>query len=78
MLRSTEREDSIMTQESLLRLSQILELIPISKSAWWRGCRDGKYPKPIKLSARTTVWKKSDIDALIQNLGQDVAKMPAQ
>lgn len=67
-----------MTQESLLRLSQILELIPISKSAWWRGCRDGKYPKPIKLSARTTVWKKSDIDALIQNLGQKITEMPAQ
>ena len=61
-----------MTQESLLRLPQILELIPISKSAWWQGCKTGKYPKPIKLSARTTVWKKSDIDALIQRLVQDV------
>ena len=59
-----------MAQESLLRLPQILERIPISKSAWWQGCKDGKYPKPIKLSARTTVWKKSDIDALIQRLVQ--------
>ena len=67
-----------MTQESLLRLPQILELIPISKSAWWQGCKTGKYPKPIKLSARTTVWKKSDIDALIQRLVQDVEVEPKQ
>lgn len=67
-----------MTQESLLRLPQILEIIPISKSAWWQGCKTGKYPKPIKLSARTTVWKKSDIDALIRRLVQDVEVEPKQ
>lgn len=67
-----------MTQESLLRLPQILEIIPISKSAWWQGCKTGRYPKPIKLSARTTVWKKSDIDALIQRLVQDVEVEPKQ
>ena len=61
-----------MCQESLLRLPQILERIPISKSAWWQGCKDGKYPKPIKLGPRTTVWRASEIEALINRLGQDV------
>ena len=61
-----------MSQESLLRLPQILERIPISKSAWWQGCKDGKYPKPIKLGPRTTVWRASEIEALINRLGQDV------
>ncbi len=57
-----------MEQESLLRLPQILERIPISKSSWWQGCKDGKYPKPIKLGPRTTVWRASEIEALINQL----------
>ena len=52
--------------DSLLRLPQVLELIPVSKSAWWRGCRDGRSPKPVKLGPRTTAWRSTDIAALIR------------
>ena len=55
-----------------LRLPQILEIFPISKSAWWEGCRTGRFPKPVKLGPRTTVWKAADIAALIERLnGQE-------
>ena len=49
-----------------LRLPQVLALIPISKSAWWAGCKTGRFPKPIKLGPRTTVWKVEEIRALIR------------
>ena len=58
-----------------LRLSQIIgdkqadppipAIIPISASNWWRGCRDGRYPKPVKLGPRCTAWRVEDIRALI-------------
>lgn len=51
-----------------LRLPQILAIIPISKSAWWEGCRTGRYPKPIKLGPRTTVWRAEDITAFINQI----------
>ena len=51
-----------------LRLPQVLALIPISKSAWWAGCKTGRYPKPIKLGPRTTVWKVEDITAFIESI----------
>lgn len=54
----------------LLRLPQVLSMIPISKSSWWEGCRTGRYPKPIKLGPRTTVWREEDIAAFIENLGK--------
>jgi predicted DNA-binding transcriptional regulator AlpA len=54
--------------ERLLRLKQVLDLIPISKSSWWAGVKCGKYPAPLKLSQRTTVWRESDIRALIESL----------
>ena len=58
---------------TLLRLPQVLAIIPISKSAWWQGCKDGRYPKPIKLGPRTTVWRSADISALVRELsGQKI------
>jgi len=53
--------------DKLLRLKQIIpEKIPISKSSWWAGIACGKYPKPMKLGERTTVWRESEIDRLIE------------
>lgn len=57
----------------LLRLPQVLALIPVGKSSWWRGCKDGRYPKPVKLGPRTTVWRAEDIAALMQSLGNQGA-----
>ncbi len=52
-----------------VRLRQILAPagpIPVSKSSWWMGIRDGRYPKPLKLGPRTTVWRVEDIRALFE------------
>ena len=42
---------------ALLRLPQVLALIPVSRSAWWAGCKSGRYPKPVKLGPRTKAWR---------------------
>jgi len=61
-----------------LRLAQIVgnpeavppipSIIPISKSAWWAGVRTGRFPKPIKMSDRVTVWRAEDIKALVAKI----------
>lgn len=56
----------ILPETGFVRLPQILSLIPISRSAWWAGIRDGKFPKGIKLGSKTTVWRAEDIRALIE------------
>ena len=33
--------------------------------------RTGRYPKPVKLGPRTTVWRAEDIRAFIENAGKD-------
>jgi prophage regulatory protein len=40
-------------------------LIPIGRSTWWAGIAAGRYPAPVKLSARVTAWRVQDIRALI-------------
>lgn len=53
----------------LVRLSAILAPcgpIPVSKSTWWVGVRDGRFPQPLKLGPRTTVWRVEDIRAMFE------------
>ncbi len=55
-----------------VRLSAILAPIgpiPVGRSTWWAGVKDGRFPKPVKLGARITAWRVEDIRALIQNGG---------
>lgn len=54
-----------LSELALLRLPQVLTIIPISRSAWWQGIRSGKYPAPLKLGPRTSAWRLSDIRALL-------------
>lgn len=57
--------------DSLLRVEpHITQRMGISRSSWWKGVKDGKFPPGIKLSPRVTVWKSSDIDALIASIGK--------
>ena len=63
------QQQSSIPSIGFLRLPQILAFIPISKSAWWEGCRTGRFPKPIKLGPRTTVWRAEEIAAFINHAG---------
>lgn len=49
-----------------LSIKDILEIIPISKSTWWEGVRTGRFPKPLRISVRRTVWRKADIDRFLE------------
>ena len=50
-----------------LRLQDVLKLFPVSKSAWWLGVREGKYPASVKLGPRTTAWRVEDIRQLLED-----------
>lgn len=57
-------------QEGFVRLPQILSVIPVSASSWWRGVKSGKYPSPVKIGVRTTAWRVADIRQLIVTLSE--------
>ncbi len=53
-------ENFDLPRTGFVRLKQILAPagpIPVSKSTWWAGVKDGRFPKPQKLGARVTVWR---------------------
>ena len=45
-------------------------LIPVGKSSWWQGVRDGRFPQPVKLGPRTTAWRVEDIRALCEQVSK--------
>jgi len=62
-----EKNDYKDENLKLLRLTDVLKIVPISKACWWRGIKNGRYPKGYKIGVRITVWKKSDIDDFVNN-----------
>lgn len=60
--------ESPLPQIGFIRLRAILAPtgpIPVSKSTWWQGVKDGRFPKPLKLGRRVTVWRVEDIRSLL-------------
>ncbi|PCI97648.1 MAG: transcriptional regulator [Alphaproteobacteria bacterium] len=57
-----------LPETGFIRLNTVLELIPIGKSSWWNGVRDGIYPQPVTIGQRVTAWRVEDIKELIQSL----------
>lgn len=53
---------------ALMKLPQVLAHMQVSRSGWLEGVKTGKYPKPIKLSARRVAWRVSDLKAFVDSL----------
>ncbi len=64
-------EHAHLPLSGFLRLHQILRLIPVGKSSWWRGVKEGRYPKPVKIAPRTSAWRAEDIAALMATFGEN-------
>jgi len=51
-----------------LRVKSVAKQLDVSEATVWRFVRQNILPKPIKISARTTVWRADDIDAAIEKM----------
>lgn len=66
MNRSSTNE---LPETGFLRLPEVLKLIPVGKSTWWVGVKDGRFPAPVYLGPRITAWRVEDIKAFIDSQG---------
>jgi len=60
----------IIPQSGFMRLNPVLQVIPVSKTAWYEGIAAGIYPAPVKLGKRSSAWKVEDIKELVSKLGE--------
>ena len=54
-------------EDRLLRVNGVAEVLGVCKSTIWNLVKDGKLPKPKKIST-ASVWKMSDIQTYIKEL----------
>lgn len=58
-----------LPDEALLRLPDVLRVVPVGRSRWLQGVEDGEYPKNVKISTRAVGWRWGEIRKLLLSFG---------
>lgn len=66
--------DGLPRELQLLRLPDVLKIIPVKKSAWWQGVRQGYFPKGHKIGPKLRVWTLGEIEDLLEKISSDQLK----
>lgn len=46
--------------DRFIKITECIKIIPVAKSTWWAGIKDGRFPKPVKIGGNT-FWRYSDV-----------------
>ena len=46
---------------ALIRQRALVQVIPFSSPTLWRRCRQGLFPKPVRLPGRITAWRWGEV-----------------
>ena len=58
---------------TLIRIPQILKVMPVSKSKFWLMVQKGEFPKPIKIG-RSSFWTIEQVQAYLrERMGQSTS-----
>jgi prophage regulatory protein len=63
---AVETRPSFLPPTGYVRLKTVLAVYPVGRSTWYRGVAEGRFPKPVALSARTKGYAVEDIKNLIE------------
>ncbi|MBW4055959.1 MAG: AlpA family phage regulatory protein [Proteobacteria bacterium] len=47
-----------------LRIKQVQEIVPVSKSTIYQWIKEGRFPAPTKLGERTSAWEENILTIL--------------
>ncbi len=65
------KTDSSSLGVLLLDVKQVAELLNIGVSTVWALVKEGRFPKPIRLTSRCSRWKRSDVVAWSKTLSNE-------
>lgn len=70
--KNKRQEFGPMPDVGFIRLPQVLYYLGISKTTFYQNIENGIFPKPKKLTARTSVWSVEDIRNLIDRVNEQI------
>jgi len=56
----------LIIDEPVLSCAEVLEIFPVSRSTWYAGVKEGRYPKTVLVAGQGRKWRLSDINKLNQ------------
>lgn len=65
----SEMDPIRLATDRLIRLPEVLSIIPISRSKVYEEIKNGRFPAPQKIGSRIAVWRYSAICALSHTIG---------
>jgi prophage regulatory protein len=60
----------------VLRLPDVKKKTGLGRDTIYRGCREGWFPKPIKISERASAWFEDELDALLEKRAAERDEQP--
>ncbi|KGX50824.1 prophage CP4-57 regulatory family protein [Burkholderia pseudomallei TSV44] len=51
----------------LLRLVGVLDTVGVKKTTLYRWIREGKFPAPVQLGARSVAWRATDVQQWVES-----------
>ena len=61
MGRGQDEQLKMGNEQRLLPWPQVKQRIPLSRTTVWRRVRDGRFPRPLQISAGRVAWLESEI-----------------
>ncbi len=58
---------TVMSDNRILRLAQVLERVGISKSTLYKMIAHGEFPRAIQLGQRSTGWLHEEVDVWLES-----------
>lgn len=55
-----------LPDDCLIPQTDVLKIIGISRTSWWRGVKSGVYPQPVRLGPRMNRWRVGTIRQLVR------------
>ena len=56
-----------VSRSRLIRLQEVLERVPLSRTSIYNWINAGTFPRPIKIGPRSVAWLESAVDEWIAN-----------
>lgn len=64
---TTETYDVTLPGTGYVRLPVVVGVCGLAKSTIWKWASNGRFPKPVKLSARVSAWHVADVRAWLND-----------